>query len=1057
MRILSTVLALSAACTLLIDHGHAQDASDLIRRAKLHRGICCVIGVGDGRLPLALARNSEMLIHVLDSDANAVEQLRQQADKAGYSIQRVLAEKRDRDILPHADNTVDLLISNRPELLDSLKGSDVIRALRPEGVAIVGGLNAGEALRTWKSDVKRVKSWSDSHGDWVQFSKPVPSGPGEWSHWEKSADNNPVSDDTLIKAPYMTQFMAKPWYIGMPAVTTAAGGRTFLAMGHIAHHAREWESLNRLIARNGYNGTILWERKLPEDYLVHRSAFVATQDTFYMINGDHCLLLDARTGAEKGEIRINDFPGDWKWMAIRNGILYALAGAAGDGVELVKGDRALGGWSWADLSKGYYGKRIPHGFGDILAAYDLENQNVLWRHQEESLIDSRGLAIRDDRFFLYCPDRHFRALDCVTGELHWTSNDKETLDLVEKPGKGLTSTPGWRTQSLVVATPESLIIQGQTRMNVIGLSTASGSLLWHKPKVTNNPNAIYVDGKVILGVGEGGSHLVIDPTTGNVEDDLGFFKRACTRLTASSDSFFVRGEGMSRFDRESKTLQVDGAVRPACNDGVIPAHGLIYLGPWACDCNLSLIGNVARCSAADFRFDYTARNKDRLEVAENADSVEPFETTVGDWATYRGNLERSASTVVPVQQSKRLCWHYQPNHTYVPTDLSSAGGLVFLGGEDGKVRAIDGATGTERWSFRTAGPVKYPPSVSADRAYVGSADGFAYCLEAETGRLLWRFRAAPTKRKIMVYGSLSSTWPVNTGVLVHDGVAYFGAGIVDHDGTYIYAVDAKTGHIIWENNASGHLNSELRKGVSVQGNLTIQGSMLVMAGGNVVSPARFDLKSGKCLETSRKQGQPQANGGRFVGIFGSERIIAGGRILYSSPQNVSTKGSFAVWSADRQSMTLNQGGIAPAWDEKTLAVANFKYGRITALNVETLSARLHEEFDASAKSPKRRRRNLVSMLTTRGKVRWQSHVGDSSRFESLSVAIAANAVVAVARYQHQHRTAPQFFLTALNSEDGEQMFQIELESEPLPGGLIVDRDGQIIVAMLNGGVACYGQ
>ncbi len=1057
MRFCSAAFALSSAWTFFVHGASAQEASDLIKRAEMHRGVCCVLGAGNGALPLALARNSEMLIHVRDSDADAVEQLRQQADGAGYSIQRIVVEKGSLGHLPHADNTLDLLISNRPDLLHSLKVSDVLRALRPEGVAIVGGSDAGDVLRAWASNVDGVQLWSDSHGDWVQFSKPVPFGLDEWSHWEKSPDNNPVSEDTLIRAPYMTQFMARPWYIGMPAVTTVAGGRTFLAMGHIAHHEREWGALNRLIGRNGYNGTILWERRLPEDYLVHRSAFVATKDTFYMINGDHCLLLDARTGEKQGEIRIEGFPGDWKWIAIRNGILYALAGAPGDGVELVKGNRAFGGWSWADLSKGYYGKRIPHGFGDVLVAYELENKNVLWRHNEESLIDSRGLAIRDDKFFLYCPDRHIRALDCETGELRWTSSDPETLSLIEKPGKGLTSTPGWRTQTLVVATPESLIIQGQTRMNVIAISTADGSLLWHKPKVTNNPNAIYVNNKLVIGVGERGSHLVIDPKTGIVEDDLGFSKVACTRLTASPDSFFARGEGMTRFDRRSRTLQIDGAVRPACNDGVIPANGLIYLGPWACDCNLALIGNVARCSAGDFRFDFKAQNEERLEVAENSVNVRAFEINDDDWATYRGNLSRSASTMVQVQQAKRLHWHYEPNRTYVPTDLSAAGGLVFLGGEDGKVRAIDGDTGEERWSFQTAGPLKYPPSLSKNRAYVGSADGFAYCLEAATGRLLWRFRAAPIERHMMVYGSLSSTWPVNTGVLVHDGVAYFGAGIVDHDGTCVYAVDAVTGEIIWENNTSGHLNPELRKGVSVQGNLTILGDMLVMAGGNVVSPARFDLKSGKCLETSRKQGHPQANGGRFVGVFNQQTLIAGGRILYSSPRNVSTKGSFTAWSADRQSMSLNYGAIAPAWNDAALAVANFKYGRIINLNVKTLATEIEEAFDASTTSQNRRRRNLVSVLSTRGKVSWQSDLGDSSGFESLSVALAPNAVVAVARYQVLHRAVPQFFLTALNSDDGSQMFQIELPAEPLPGGLIVDRSGRVMVAMLDGGVASFGE
>ena len=153
----------------------------------------------------------------------------------------------------------------------------------------------------------------------------------------------------------------------------------------------------------------------------------------------------------------------------------------------------------------------------------------------------------------------------------------------------------------------------------------------------------------------------------------------------------------------------------------------------------------------------------------------------------------------------------------------------------------DAQTGQLRWQFATAGPIKAPPTVWEGRAYVGSGDGYVYTLEAATGRLLWRFRAAPVERRIMVYGNLCSTWPVNTGVLVHDGVAYFAAGIVDHDGTYVYALDARTGRLQWQNNTCGHLSPELRKGVSAQGNLTIHGDQLLLAGGNQVSPAAFDL------------------------------------------------------------------------------------------------------------------------------------------------------------------------------------------------------------------------
>ncbi|MCP4508623.1 MAG: hypothetical protein GY826_19795 [Fuerstiella sp.] len=73
------------------------------------------------------------------------------------------------------------------------------------------------------------------------------------------------------------------------------------------------------------------------------------------------------------------------------------------------------------------------------------------------------------------------------------------------------------------------------------------------------------------------------------------------------------------------------------------------------------------------------------------------------------------------------------------------------------------------------------------------------------------------------------------------------------------------------------------------------------------------------------------------------------------------------------------------------------------------------------------------------------------------MAMARNAVITVARYQVINRAVPQYFLTALRADDGKQLFQVELPDEPLPGGLIIDRDGKLMVAMLDGGVACFGK
>ncbi|MFT5465762.1 MAG: hypothetical protein ACI8UO_000858 [Verrucomicrobiales bacterium] len=43
----------------------------------------------------------------------------------------------------------------------------------------------------------------------------------------------------------------------------------------------------------------------------------------------------------------------------------------------------------------------------------------------------------------------------------------------------------------------------------------------------------------------------------------------------------------------------------------------------------------------------------------------------------------------------------------------------------------------------------------------------------------------------------------------------------------------------------------------------------------------------------------------------------------------------------------------------------------------------------------------------------------------------------------------------MNPKNGAQIFQVEIPAEPLPGGLIVDRDGRILVSLLEGGLACF--
>ncbi|HJN19028.1 MAG TPA: hypothetical protein QGH10_26245, partial [Armatimonadota bacterium] len=344
-------------------------AAALIESGGVTRGVCGVIGA-DRDLAVRIAESSELLVHVREPDAESVAEQRRQADAAGLGIDRLVVERGEFNPLPYADNTIDLLVATAAgeAMLSELSPAEVLRVLCPGGTARIGSMQPGAPsprdYREWArlGGVRGVKTERDTAGTWLRVTKPLLDGADDWPHWEHGPDNNPVSTDSAIKAPYLTQFLAEPYHITMPSITTAAGGRTFLATGHIAHHVREWEIGGKLIARNGYNGTVLWQRNLPEGYLAHRSAFYATDDVFHMIDGDSCLMLDARTGDELGRIRVPGTEGDWKWMATDDGVLYVMSGDRTGQVEAVKGDRNFGGWGWGDLSPGYYTQpRVPWG------------------------------------------------------------------------------------------------------------------------------------------------------------------------------------------------------------------------------------------------------------------------------------------------------------------------------------------------------------------------------------------------------------------------------------------------------------------------------------------------------------------------------------------------------------------------------------------------------------------------------------------------------------------------------------------------------------------------
>lgn len=181
--------------------------------------------------------------------------------------------------------------------------------------------------------------------------------------------------------------------------------------------------------------------------------------------------------------------------------------------------------------------------------------------------------------------------------------------------------------------------------------------------------------------------------------------------------------------------------------------GPIYGGVSLCGadvCALSDDGYLYRLNAAD--------GTERWRFDTHRDSV----------------IERHAPAMAAPGGTR---WDFR---TSVPTE---AEGIVYAGSSDGRLYAIDAATGAEQWHYATGDVVRSTPVVAGEAVLFGSFDGRVTALDKTTGALRWEH---------------VTDKPINSTAAVHDGVAYVGSR-----DTNLYALRVDDGAVVWAKTYDG--------------------------------------------------------------------------------------------------------------------------------------------------------------------------------------------------------------------------------------------------------------
>ncbi len=1030
-----------------------EEARTLLEATGVQGGVVAHVGCGDGHLTAALHADDRFLVHGLDTDAADSEAARRHIDSLGL-YGKVSAETYDGTHLPYGDNVVNLLVVEEP---GEVPGAEAARVLVPGGVAVVrdgSGWDAGTALK------KR-----DGPAGWGAYVKARPDAIDEWSHFLYDASGNAVTRDRKVGRPRHMQWYAGPRHarhhdaLASLSAMTSSGGRLFYIFDEgptsIMHRPARW----RLVARDAFNGKLLWKRRIPE-WMTHLYNFrcgptelprrlVSVGDHVYVTLGlvAPAVRLDAATGETQHTYAGSEGTEE---LIYHRGMLLAVVGDPS--IHLDRADECHGYWEMAEDEQ-------PAG-PKAIVAYDAAGGNEVWRRDGPDVryVVPLSLCALGERVF-YLDGERLHCLDASSGGSRWTTP---------------CATPGLLIRSYaptVVAHRDVILVLTWNRMVAHAVDT--GKQLWETKGAMGfgSPADLFVidgkawtfpmiksiwrgsrrgkDGIIRTGVKVPLSEFVndaktgvgIDIRTGEVAETLPFARtqhhHRCHRNKASHRFFFIGHSGIQVVDPKTKTHETNRWVRGLCQYGTMPANGYHYVPPDTCQCyNEAKVNGffalAEACSRSALDAEPAVETGPAAAEAVNRRALPGLkEVAATDWPTYRGDNERSGTTAAEAPVNPKPAWQAEVGETLTAPVV--AGGRLFVADRDAyTLHCLSVDTGKPVWKHFAGGPVDSPPTIYRGLCVFGCGDGTVTCLDAATGRLAWRFKTPAAGRRIGYDNRLASPLPIHGSVLVEDDVVYFAAGYSSNldGGIRLYGVDVWTGALEHEGRlASGHWGNDGKWGF-LSDILASDGKTLTMRGTRLT----------KTLKQARGGGLLVASKGFLDGTWFHRQDWRGG----------GARGQLLAL-ADDATFSV----VSPYTGLKKRRKGQFqKYNQVGHLHQKF--SRYEERFfpvgTTVACTPKGRGRGKGWSRNVRLQPRAMAMAGGRLYLAGWLDDVAVT--VKTGRPKDPANPDPrECVLWVCEADTGKRVAERPLEAEPVFDGLAVAR-GRLFLALKDGGVLC---
>ena len=94
-----------------------------------------------------------------------------------------------------------------------------------------------------------------------------------------------------------------------------------------------------------------------------------------------------------------------------------------------------------------------------------------------------------------------------------------------------------------------------------------------------------------------------------------------------------------------------------------------------------------------------------------APKVKAQQSTVDWWSTFRHDLTHTGYSTSTAPLTNQLLWNYTTGNSIAYSSPAVVNGVVYVGSNDHYVYALNAATGTYIWSYKTGGSVDSSPAV----------------------------------------------------------------------------------------------------------------------------------------------------------------------------------------------------------------------------------------------------------------------------------------------------------------------------------------------------------